>query len=47
MSDHVSRSIDRLGRCCGNAYIAAPSNVLLPDVPLANLEALFEACHNP
>jgi len=47
VSDHVRRSIDTLGRRCGNAYIAAPSNVLLPDVPLANLEALFEACHNP
>ncbi len=47
VSDHVRRSIDMLGRRCGNAYIAAPSNVLLPDVPLANLEALFEACHNP
>ncbi|MGC8641365.1 MAG: uroporphyrinogen decarboxylase family protein [Isosphaeraceae bacterium] len=47
VSDHVRRSIDTLGRRCGNAYIAAPSNVLLPDVPLANLEALFEASHNP
>ncbi len=47
VSDHVRRSIDTLGRRCGNAYIAAPSNVLLPDVPLANLEAVFEACHNP
>ena len=41
------RSIDTLGKRFGNAYIAAPSNILLPDVPLENLEALFEACHTP
>jgi uroporphyrinogen decarboxylase len=46
VKDHVHRSIDLLGQRSGNAYIAAPSNVLLPDVPLENLEALFEACHN-
>jgi hypothetical protein len=27
----------------GASAVANP----LPDVPLANLEALFEACHNP
>jgi hypothetical protein len=26
---------------------ASPVANPLPDVPLANLEALFEACHNP
>jgi uroporphyrinogen decarboxylase len=44
--DHVRRSIDTLGKNCGNAYLAAPSNVLLPEVPLENLQALFEACHH-
>jgi len=43
--DHVRRTIDLLGGAFGNAYLAAPSNVLLPDIPLANLQALFEACH--
>ncbi len=47
VKDHVHRSIDTLGQRYGNAYIAAPSNILLPDVPLENLVALFEACHTP
>jgi uroporphyrinogen decarboxylase len=44
--DHVHRSIDTLGKSFGNAYLVAPSNVLLPEVPLENLQALFEACHD-
>ena len=44
--DEVHRVIDLLGGPFGNAYIPAPSNSLLADVPLANLEALFEACHD-
>ena len=44
--DEVRRLIDLLGGPYGNAYIVAPSNLLLADVPLANLEALFEACHD-
>ena len=44
--DEVHRMIDLLGGPFGNAYILAPSNSLLPDVPLANLVALFEACHD-
>ncbi len=46
VKDHVRRSLDNLGKRFQNAYIAAPANILLPDVPLANLVALFEACHN-
>lgn len=42
--DEVHRTIDLMGGPFGNAYILAPSNSLLADVPLANLEALFEAC---
>jgi len=45
--DHVRRTIDTLGRAFGNAYIVAPSNVLLPDIPLENIRALFEAAHAP
>jgi uroporphyrinogen decarboxylase len=44
--DAVHRMIDLMGRPFGNAYILAPSNSLLADVPLANLEALFEACRD-
>jgi uroporphyrinogen decarboxylase len=44
--DEVRRTIDLLGGPFGDAYIPAPSNSLLADVPLANLEALFDACHD-
>jgi uroporphyrinogen decarboxylase len=44
--DEVHRMMEMMGGRFGNAYIPAPSNSLLPDVPLANLEALFEACHD-
>ena len=44
--DEVHRLIDLLGTPYGNAYVLAPSNSLLADVPFANLEALFEACRD-
>jgi uroporphyrinogen decarboxylase len=44
--DHVRWTIDTIGSRSGNAYLVGPSNVLCPEVPLENLEALFEACHN-
>jgi uroporphyrinogen decarboxylase len=43
--DTVRRLIDLLATPYANALILAPSNSLLADVPLANLEALFAACH--
>ena len=43
---HVHRTIDVLGKAFGNAYLVGPSNSLPPEVPLENLRALFEACHN-
>ena len=43
--DAVRRLVDLLGAPFDNALILAPSNSLLADVPLANLEALFEASH--
>ena len=43
--DAVHQLVDLLGAPFDNALILAPSNSLLADVPLANLEALFEACH--
>ena len=44
--DEVRRTIDVLGAPYRNAYIVAPANALMPEVPLANLEALFDACHS-
>ena len=43
--DEVRRTIDTLGAPFGNAYIVGPSNMIMPDTPIENLEALFEACH--
>jgi uroporphyrinogen decarboxylase len=44
--DHVRSLIDTLGSRFGNAYLVGPSNVLCPEVPLENLQALFVACHD-
>ncbi len=44
--DEVRRLIDLLGAPFGNAYVLAPSNSLMPEIPLENLVALFEACHD-
>ncbi len=45
VKDHVRRVIDTLGSPFGNAYIPGPANVLCPEVPLENIQALFEASH--
>lgn len=47
VKDQVRRAIDTLGVPFGNAYVVAPSNMMGPDIRLENLEALFEAAHNP
>jgi len=44
--DHVHRAIDTLGKAFGNAYLGGPSYHLPPEIPIGNLQALFEACHN-
>jgi uroporphyrinogen-III decarboxylase len=41
----VRRTIDTLGRPYGNAYIVAAANAILPSVPLENLAAMIQACH--
>jgi len=41
----VLRAIDLLGAPYGNAYIPCLANVMMPEVPLDNIVALFEACH--
>jgi uroporphyrinogen decarboxylase len=43
--DEVLRTIDVLGRRHGDGLIVGPANVVTPEVPLANLRALFAACH--
>ena len=45
VKDMVRRNIDMLGRPFGNAYLIAAANAILPSVPLENLEAMFQACH--
>lgn len=44
--DHVRRTMDILGRAFGNAYLVGPSNTLPPEIPIENLQALFETCHS-
>jgi uroporphyrinogen decarboxylase len=43
--DEVRHLIDLLGAPFGNAYVLAPANSLMPEIPVENLVALFEACH--
>jgi len=43
--DEVRRLVDLLGRPYGGGYLVAPANVMTPEIPLENLEALFEAAH--
>ena len=43
--DEVRRIMDLLGRPFGGGYLVSPANVLTPEIPFANLEALFEAAH--
>jgi uroporphyrinogen decarboxylase len=43
--DEVRRLIDLLGAPFANAYVLAPANSLMPEIPVDNLVALFEACH--
>ena len=47
VKDEVRRLIDILGTPFGNAFMVAPANVLTPDIPLENIAALCEACHEP
>jgi uroporphyrinogen decarboxylase len=46
VKDHVRWTIDAVAGPSNNAYIVSPSNMLPPEIPLENLEALFEAAHN-
>ncbi|MBN1343592.1 MAG: hypothetical protein JXQ73_12970 [Phycisphaerae bacterium] len=46
LKDEVRRTIDTLGSPFGGAYLVGPANVMTPEIPIENLRALFEACHN-
>jgi len=46
VKDTVRELIDTLGHPFGGRYLIAPANVMVPDVPLANVQALFEAAHD-
>ncbi len=43
--DMVRRTIDTLARPFGGGLILSPDNVLTPDLPLENIRAMVEACH--
>jgi uroporphyrinogen-III decarboxylase len=45
IKDAIRRFIEVLGRPFGHALILAPTNTITPEVPLENLRAMFEACH--
>jgi uroporphyrinogen decarboxylase len=45
IADEVRRLIDTLGGASHGGYIVSPANVLTPEIPLENLEALFAAAH--
>ena len=45
VKDMVRRTIDALARPFGGGLIVAPDNVLTPDLPLENIRAMVEACH--
>ena len=45
VKDEIRATMDLLGTAFGNAYLVAPSNALTPEIPLANIVAMFEACH--
>ena len=43
VKDEVRRMIDTVGKPFGNAYMVGPANVLTPEIPFENLQALCEA----
>jgi uroporphyrinogen decarboxylase len=43
--DAIRRARDILGRRFGNSLILAPTNTIVPETPLENLRAMFEAAH--
>lgn len=46
VKESIYRAIDTLGRPFGNSLLIGPGNMVTPDTPIENLQAMFEACHN-
>ena len=46
VKDTVREMIDTLGRPTGGRYMIAPANAMVPDIPLQNVQAFFEAAHD-
>jgi uroporphyrinogen decarboxylase len=46
VKDEVRRLIETLGQPFGGGFLLSPANVLTPEIPLENLQALFEAAHD-
>lgn len=45
VKDEIRRTMDLLEKAFDNTYLVAPSNMLTPEIPLANLVSMFETCH--
>ena len=45
IKETIRRTIDVLARPFGDGLILSPANVMTPEIPIENLQALFEACH--
>lgn len=45
VKDAIRRARDTLGRPFGDGLILAPTNTIVPETPVENLRAMFEACH--
>jgi len=45
IKDEVRKLIDVLGTKNENGFIVGPANAMTPDIPLENMRAMFEACH--
>jgi uroporphyrinogen-III decarboxylase len=43
--DGVRRVLDTLGRPFGGSLLVGPANVITPEIPIENLQALFETAH--
>jgi hypothetical protein len=43
--DAVRRVKDTLGHPFGGSLLVGPANVITPEIPLENLQAMFETAH--
>ncbi len=45
VKDEIRRLLDVLGTPFGGGFLVGPANSMTPDIPLANVRAMVEACH--